>query len=145
MPSRQPLKMKEHFWYYMDGIVSNFRQQLDKGIHLLRIHIITLITNDTFTHHKTKETLTIMLLQHTFWNHNVQDWFHQQDQQQLTYQALLSHCKLLRSRCEQYQKVKEKGCADLTTLTAVSSTASSTHQDTLTIQRKWTRCGDTIS
>ena len=32
-----------------------------------------------------------------------------QDQKQLSYQSLLSHCKLLEARCEQFQKAQVKG------------------------------------
>ena len=37
-------------------------------------------------------------------------------------------------------KAKEKGCADLTTITAASSTASSVNQDTKNVQIRCTRC-----
>ena len=50
-----------------------------------------------------------MLLQHTIRYYEAHDWFQQQDQQQLTYQVLLFHCKLLKSKHKQYQKAKEKG------------------------------------
>ena len=49
------------------------------------------------------------------------------DQSQLTYKALLSHCQLLKSHCKQYQKVKEKGWANLNFITAVTSMTSSIH------------------
>ena len=42
--------------------------------------------------------------------------------------------KLLKLRSEQYQKAKEKGHDDLTTLTEASSMVSSIHKDTLTTQ-----------
>ena len=37
------------------------------------------------------------------------------------YQALLSHCKMLESCCEQFQKAKERGCTDLASITAATS------------------------
>ena len=78
-------------WYYRDKILSNFRQQHEEGIHFLSTCIITLINNSKFTHQETKETLKIMLLQHAFRYHKAHNWIHQHDQQQLIYQALLSH------------------------------------------------------
>ena len=54
--------------------------------------------------------LKIMVLQHNVRYHEARDWIRHQDQSQLTYQALLSHCKMLKSWCEQFQKAKERGC-----------------------------------
>ena len=50
------------------------------------------------------------------------------------YQTLLCLCKLLKSRCKQYQKAKEKGRTVLTMLTAVLIM----HEDILTVHSK---CG----
>ena len=49
-----------------------------------------------------------MVLQHAVCYHEARDWTRQQDQSQLTYKALLSHCKLLESRCKMYQKARER-------------------------------------
>ena len=84
-----------------------------------------------FNHPQTIEVLTIMVLQHAVQYHEARDWIWLQNQSQLTYQSLLAHCKLLESCCEHYQNAKEKGCADLTTITAATSSASSIHTDTL--------------
>ena len=54
-----------------------------------------------------------MVLQHAVKYHEARDWIRQQDQSQLTYQALLSYCKMLEACCEQYQKAKERGHTDL--------------------------------
>ena len=79
-----------------------------------------------------------MVLQHTVQYHEARHWTWLQDQFQLTYQALLSHCQLLKSHCEQYQKAKEKGQADLT---GVTSTASSIHINTLSTFPQCNKCG----
>ena len=50
-----------------------------------------------------------MVLQHPVRYHEARDWIRHQDQSQLTCQALLSHCKMLKSQCEQFQKAKERG------------------------------------
>ena len=63
MPSRPPSKMKKHFWYYRNEILSNVRQQPEVVIYALSTCIITLINNNKFTHQETKETLKITLLQ----------------------------------------------------------------------------------
>ena len=70
-----------------------------------------------------------MVLQHAVKYHEARDWIRQQDQSKLTYQALLSHCKMLKAHCEQYQKAKERGCADLASITAATS---SLHLDEIT-------------
>ena len=75
--------------------------------------------------------LKIMVLQHAVCYHEARDWIRQQDQSQLTYQALLSHWKLLESCCEQFQKARDRGHADLASIT--TATASSIHADVLTI------------
>ena len=65
--------------------------------------------------------LKIMVLQHVVKYHEARDWIRQQDQSQLTYQALLSHCKMLKVWCKQYQKAKERGHANLASITAATS------------------------
>ena len=93
--------------------------------------ICDLVTKSKFTHQPTQEMLKIMVLQHAVQYHEARDWIRQQDQSQLTYQALLSHCKLLQQPCEQYQKARERGCADLASITTAST--SSIHTDALTV------------
>ena len=89
---------------------------------------------------QTIEVLKIMVLQCTLQYHEALDWILLQESQ-LTYQSLLAHCKLLESYCEQYQKAKEKGQADLTTITAETSSASSIHTDALSIYPHCNKCG----
>ena len=74
-----------------------------------------------------------MVLQHAAWYHEARDWIRHQDLSQLTYQALLSHCKMLESWCEQFQKVKEWGHANLASITTATS---SLHLDALSISSK---------
>ena len=111
------IKSEEHFWAHWDEHISDTRQQPGEGIHVSSQHISNLITKCRFPHPKTQEMLKIMVLQHTVWYHEARDWISQQDQSQLTYQALLSYCKLLESRCKQYQKARERGHADLASIT----------------------------
>ena len=83
-----------------------------------------------------------MLLQHAVRFHEARDWISLQDQNQLTYVSLLQHCKTLEQRCEQYQKAQIKGRAVLTTLSAATASASSVHQDIVTLHNtQCTRCG----
>ena len=82
-----------------------------------------------------------MVLQHAVHYHEAWEWIHQQDQFQLTYQALLFQCQLLESHCEMFQKAKEKGHAELTSLSAVTSSASSVYQDALSAYPKCLQCG----
>ena len=103
------IKAKEHFWAHRDELLSGVRQQPNKGIHVLSQCICNLITKCKFPHAQTQEMLKIMLLQHAVHFHMARDWICQQDQSNLTHQSLLSHCKLLESRCKQYQKARERG------------------------------------
>ena len=119
------IKAKEHFWAHMDELLSNVRQQPNEGIHVLSQHTCNLITKCKLPNIQTQEMLKIMLLQHTVCFHEARNWIHQQDQSELTYQPLLSHCKLLESRCKHYQKARESGRADLTFISAATASASS--------------------
>ena len=103
------IKSEKHFWAHWVELLSNVRQLPSEGIHALSQCICNLITQCKFPHAKTQEMLKLMVLQHVVQYHEARDWICQQDQSQLTYQSLLSHCKLLESRCEQYQKAKERG------------------------------------
>ena len=116
---------------------SDVHQLLDEDIHALNTHIITLINQCKLSHPETQEVLQIMVLQHTVRFHKARDWIWLQDQSQLTHKALLSHCQLLKSQCKQYQKTKEKGQADLTTVTS----ASSIHKHALSTFLKCSKCG----
>ena len=125
------IKLEENFWTYRDELISNIRQQPSERIHALSQHICDLITKSKFTHVPTQEMLKMMVLQQAVHYHEARDWIRQQDQSQLTYQALLSHCKLLELHCEQYQKARERGHTDLAAITA--ATVSSIHADALTV------------
>ena len=98
------IKEDEHFWHFRDELLSNVRQESQKGIHSLNNRITTLINNCKFTNTSTKETLKLMLLAHAIKYHEAREWIRLQDQTRLTYQSLLNHCKLLEQRCEQYCK-----------------------------------------
>ena len=123
------IKSEEHIWAYRDELIS-VRQQPSKGIYVLSQCICDLVTKSKFTHHL-QEMVKIMVLQHAVHYHKARDWIRHQDQSQLTYQALLSHSKLLESCCEQYQKARKRGHANLISIT--SATASSIHADALTV------------
>ena len=115
------IKSEGHSWAHRDELVSDLQQQPDEGIHALSQHICELINKSKFTHAPTVEMLKIMVLQHAVKYHEASDCIRQQDQSQLKYQALLSRYKMLEARCEQYQKAKERGCTDLASITATTS------------------------
>ena len=122
------IKSKEHFWAHKDKLLSDLWQHPDEGIHVLSQHICELVNKSTFTQAPTIEMLKIMVLQHAVKYHEARDWIRQQDQSQLTYQVLLSQCKMLEVQCEQYQKAKERSHTNLASITA---TTSSLHLDAL--------------
>ena len=93
-----------------------------------------------FDHKNVNEILKIMLPQHAVRYHKANDCIWLQDQQQPTYQSLFPHCQLLKTWCEQFHKAKEKGQANLTSLTAATASSSSIHQDTLTAHPKCPKC-----
>ena len=125
------IKSEEHFWAYRDEPLSDVQQQPGEGIHVLSQCICDLVTKSKFAHSATQEMFKLIVLQHAVWYHEGRDWIRQQDQSQLTYQALLSHCKLLKQHCEQYQKARERGHADLASITTAS--ASSIYMDALSL------------
>ena len=103
------IKEDEHIWHYRDEFLNNCRQQPDEFNHALNMSIMTLIINCKLAHPQIKETLKHMLLQHAIKYHKARDMIHLQNEQNNTYQSLLSHYKLLKSRCEQFQKAEVKG------------------------------------
>ena len=133
-------KSGEHFWYFWDELLLDTYHQPDKGIHSLSTRISVLINNCKFEHKEMRETLNIMLLQHTVRYHEAHNWIWLQDQQQLTYQSLLSHCQLLETWCKHYQEAKEKGLANLISLIAATASSSSIQQNTLTTHPKCLKC-----
>ena len=136
-----PIKLEEHFWTYRDELMSDVQQQPGEGIHVLSQCICDLVTKSKFAHPPTQEMLTIMVLQHAVQYHEDRDWIRHQDQSQLTYQALLSHCQLLEQHCEQYQKARERGHANLASI--IPASVSSIHMDALSLSHHnccW-KCG----
>ena len=134
------IKAKEHFWAHRDELLPDIRQQPNGCIHALSQHIYNLITKCKLPHVQAQEMLKIMLLQHAVCFHEAREWICQQDQSKLTYQSLLSHCKLLESRCEQYHKARERGRADLMSISAATASASSVHTNALTTQAHCNKC-----
>ena len=136
------IKDEEHFWYFRDEGMDDVWQQPNEQIHALNTRITTLVNNCRFQDQKTTDTIKLMLLQHAVRFHEAKDWICLQDQSQLTYASLLQHCKTLEQWCEQYQKAQTKGRAELTTLSAATATASSAHQDNVTLHNtQSTICG----
>ena len=135
------IKSEEHFWTFWDKLLSDVRHLPGEGIHVLSMPICKLISQWKFHQADTQEILKIMVLQHAVCYHEARDWICQQDQSQLTYQSLLTQCKLLESKCKQYQKAKEKGWADIASITAVISSASSIHAYALTTFPHCNKCG----
>ena len=128
------IKEGVHFWYYCDEILSDLCQLQDEGIHSLNTHINTLINKCRFTHEENKESIKVMLLQHTGKYHEVRDWIHLQNQNNPELPVPLVHCKQLEQLCEQFQEAKVQGRAQLTSLTLASATVYSVHADTVTSQ-----------
>ena len=112
----------------------------DEGIHALNTRITSLVNQCKFPNTNTMDMLKFMVLKHAVCYHKAWDWIHQQDQSQLTYKAILSQCQLLGSCCKMFQKAKEKGYAELTSLSAVTSSASSIHQDALSASPRCPQC-----
>ena len=121
--------------------MSDVWQQPGEGTHALSQCICDLVTKSKFTHPATQEMLKLMILQHAVWYHEARDWIRQQDQSQLTYQALFSHCKLLEQHCDQYEKARERGHANLASTTTAST--SSIHMDALSLEHHncFQKCG----
>ena len=136
------IKDEEHFWHFRDEVMSDVRQQPHEQIHALNTRITTLVNNCRFQDQETINIMKLMLLQHAVRYHEARDWIRLQDQTQLSYASLLQHCKMLEQRCEQFQKAQIRGRAELTTLSAATATASSVHQDNITLhQIQCNRCG----
>ena len=105
------------------------------------LHMHLFVSQCKFPHPETQEMLKLIVLQHAVWCHKARDWIWLQDQSQPTCKALLTHCQLFEACCKQYQKAKEKGWADITSITAVTTTASSIHTDALSTFPWCTKCG----
>ena len=74
-----------------------------------------------------------MVLQHAVCFHKARDWICQKDQSKLTYQSLLSHCKI--SGIQVQTVPKGQG-----SITAATASASSIHTDALTTYPHWNKC-----
>ena len=99
-----------------------------------------LIKNCRFLYNQTTETVKVMLLQHAVKFHEARDWIRLQDPSTLTYHSLLNYCKSLEQWYKQFQKVEQKGRAELTTITATSANNSSIHLDSTTAQPHQASC-----
>ena len=66
---QRTITVKEHFWHQQYEILSDLRQKIEYGIHILSNHITTFMNNTKFEHLETEETLKIMLLQHAVYYH----------------------------------------------------------------------------
>ena len=135
------IKAEEHFGDFQAELLSNACQLPNEGIHALSIHICTIGAQCKFTQPKTQDMLKVMVLQHAVSYQEARGWIQLQDQSQLTYQSLLAHCKLLESQCDQYQKAKEMGQADLTTITTATTSASSIDANVLSTYSHCHNCG----
>ena len=84
-----------------------------------------------------------MVLQQVVKYHEARDWIQLQDQNTLTYQSLLDHCKQLEARYKQFQQAQVQGTVQLTTITAASASPSSLHANTqsTTTHLDCKRCG----
>ena len=71
-----------------------------------------------------------MVLQHTVKYHEARDWIQLRDQNTLTYQSVLAHCKQLDARCKQFQQAQAQGRVQLTTIRAASASPSSLQTNT---------------
>ena len=105
-------------------------------IHTPSNHIMKLVTSCKFTNNNSKETLKLILLQHTF-KCEVKDWIGNKARQHLHMPTFFFLCKSLEARCKQYQKQKEAGW-ELTIITA--ATSSSIHWDIVNVQIKCRKC-----
>ena len=72
------IKEGEHFWHYGNEILSDVYQKTDEPILLLSTCSSQLKNNCRFTNIYTKETLQLILLQHTIKYHEANDRIHQQ-------------------------------------------------------------------
>ena len=68
------IKDEEHFWHFMDEIMSDFCQQPNELIHALNTRITTMVNNCRFKDHQTTQTIKLMLLQHATKFHEARDW-----------------------------------------------------------------------
>ena len=137
------IKEDVHFWHYCDQLLSDLYQLPDEGIHSLFNRISILVGKCRFPSGEIKEVMKIMALQHDVKYDEARDWICLHDQATLTYQSLLTHCKQLGARCEQFQQAQAQGKAHLISITAASGSHSSLHANTqsTTTHQICQRCG----
>ena len=128
------IKAEEHFWAHRDGLLFDSKQQPNEGIHALSQCICNLIISASSPMSKPWRCWRSCSYSMQCASMRPETGIHLQDQSKLTYQSLLSHCKLLESRCKQYQKARERGWDDLMSISAATASASSIHTDTFNIQ-----------
>ena len=87
--------------------------------------------------------MKIMALQHADKYHEARDWICLQDQDTLTYQSLLAHCKQLEARFKQFQQAQAQGRAHLTSITATSAPTITGTQLTIPASRESQEAGPT--
>ena len=102
------IKSEQHCWHFWDKLLLDVWQHPDKGIHALSTRIISLVNSCMFPHKEMMETLKIMVLQQIVRYHEAHDLILQQDQQQLTYQTLLSDCQLLKTSTSSSKRLRKK-------------------------------------
>ena len=118
------IKQDVHFWHYCNEILSDCPPAARLRYPFPQYPLNTLINKCKFTSEETKETIKVMLLQHTVKYHEVTDWICLQNLSTLSYHSLLAHCKQLESWCEQFQQAQAQGRTHLTSLTLASATSS---------------------
>ena len=130
--STMTMKSEEHFWHLWDELLLNVYQHPEEDIQALTTQFMPLANSCRFPPQWDEGDPEYHAPAACGRDHESHDWIWLQDQSKLTCQAFLSHCKLLTSQCEQYQKAKEKGWAALTSLTTATSSASLMCQEALT-------------
>ena len=135
------IKEDEYFWYYHDELVSDVNLKLDEPIQSLSKHILQLTNNCNFRNSNTKDTLKIIIQEHAVKYHEARDWVQQQDKSMLAYNKIFAHCKTLEICCEQYQKAKDKGHVELTTIITATESSSFILQYAINTQHKCKKCG----
>ena len=126
------VKFKDHFWHFWDELLSDVCKLPDEGIHALNISITALVNQCKFPHDETRETLKIKVLQHVV-------RYQKRQGLDIAPRPVPAHLQgpshPLPIAWVLMQAVPEgqwKGQADLTSLSAVTSSASSIHQNALT-------------
>ena len=134
---RTTVKVKDHYWHFQDKLLSAICQLPKDGIHALNTCITTLISQCKFPHPETQEMLKVMVLQHAVPYHKERDWI----TGYASKTSPSSPTRLFSPTVSSFQKVKEKDQADLTSLTAATTAASSIHTNALSTFPRCNKCG----